>query len=148
MPTQTQKRHGHLKRTPTSESLSRNTESATGRQVGILPIRGPDVMIDEIHVDLSVSLAMESTRSPAACAHRYDQTLKPNIKRGAWSADEDNKLRDAVALHGQKWSRVRNLVLGRTAAQCRERFVRSLTSSTKVGPWTKKVQTGNLVDTH
>lgn len=85
---------------------------------------------------------MESTRSPAACAHRYVQTLKPDIKRGAWSADEDNKLRDAVALHGQKWSRVKDLVPGRTAAQCRERFVRSvsLTTAAKVRPWTKKVR--------
>ena len=58
-----------------------------------------------------------------------------------WSADEDNKLREAVAVHGQKWSRVRDFVPGRTAAQCRERFVRvlSLTSNAKVGPWTDKV---------
>lgn len=55
--------------------------------------------------------------------------------------DEDDKLREAVAVHGQKWSRVRDLVPGRTAAQCRERSVRalSLTSNAKVGAWTKKV---------
>ena len=84
---------------------------------------------------------MESTRSPAACANRYAQTLRPDIKRGAWSVDEDDKLREAVAVHGQKWSRVRDLVPGRTAAQCRERSVRalSLTSNAKVGAWTKKV---------
>ena len=89
-----------------------------------------------------VSLAMESGRSPAACAHRFAQTLKPDIRRGMWSADEDNKLREAITVHGEKWSRVKDLVPGRTAAQCRERFVRSipLTSAAKVGPWAKKVR--------
>lgn len=84
---------------------------------------------------------MGSTRSPAACYHRYTQTLKPDIKRGAWSEEEDTKLKDAVALHGQKWTRVKDMLPGRTAAQCRERFVRviSVSGVAKMGYWTKAV---------
>lgn len=87
-----------------------------------------------------VSLFLTNVRSPAACYHRYTQSLQPSIKRGTWTPSEDTKLRDAVALYGQKWSRVKDLLPGRTAPQCRERYVRVLTvGDVNGGYWTKGV---------
>lgn len=95
-----------------------------------------------VRLPLPVSLALESTRSPIQCYHRYTQTAKADIKRGAWSEEEDARLKEAVALHGNKWARVKELLPGRTAAQCRERSVRAIATSTtiKTGSWTKEVR--------
>jgi hypothetical protein len=78
-----------------------------------------------MHV-VEVALALENTRSPSQCFNRWTATIDANIKRGAWTPEEDASLRAAVRVFGQKWSRVKDLVPGRTAPQCRERFVRAL----------------------
>ncbi|XP_066932814.1 uncharacterized protein [Clytia hemisphaerica] len=61
------------------------------------------------------------------CIHRWEHTLNPNIKRGKWSQEEDEALMEAVLRLGRKnWKAAKESVPGRTAAQCRERFVSRL----------------------
>ncbi|KAF8322187.1 hypothetical protein DL93DRAFT_2163024 [Clavulina sp. PMI_390] len=84
----------------------------------------------------AISLALYNTRTPIACHHRYTQTLVPDLKRGPWTQAEDDKLREAVRLHGSKWSRMQEMLPGRTPAQCRERYVRVLSQPVlKGGNW-------------
>ncbi|EFJ46229.1 hypothetical protein VOLCADRAFT_93469 [Volvox carteri f. nagariensis] len=59
---------------------------------------------------------------------------------GKWSADEDAQLVKAVDELGQKWTAVARHVVGRTARQCRERYVNLLQPGLKFGPFSKEEQ--------
>lgn len=50
--------------------------------------------------------------------------VRPRV--GKWSQEENEMLMKAVALHGRKWTKVAELVPGRTDVQCRERYVNVL----------------------
>ena len=75
-------------------------------------------------------------RSRAQCAHRWQKVLNPNIKKGAWSPEEDDLLRKALKTFGAgKWSRIATVVPGRNGKQCRERWYNHLQSDVKKDPW-------------
>jgi hypothetical protein len=68
-------------------------------------------------------------RTRRQCHCRWRDVLDPNIDRtppgrtGKWKEDEDNKLKDAVQMHGsKKWGDVAALVPGRTRKQCCNRW--------------------------
>ncbi|KAL5011865.1 hypothetical protein ScPMuIL_010416 [Solemya velum] len=72
-----------------------------------------------------VSYYMEG-RSAHQCFTRWTKT-DPALKRGKWTEEEDCMLMAAVHLLGTRdWARIKMLVRGRTAAQCRERYCNSL----------------------
>jgi hypothetical protein len=73
--------------------------------------------------------------TPPQCQARWCKTLDPSLRRGAWTEEEDNQLRKAVAGYGTSWVQVALAVPGRTNDQCRERWTEYL----NVGPqqcWT------------
>lgn len=71
------------------------------------------------------------------CLHRWDKTLRPTIKKGKWSPDEDKALLQAVERFGrQAWFRIQQHVPGRTDVQCRERYCNVLDPDLRQGPWT------------
>ncbi|KAG9127351.1 Myb-like DNA-binding domain protein [Ceratobasidium sp. 392] len=74
-------------------------------------------------------------RTPNQCSFRYSKSLCPTIKKGRWSAEEDEALRKGVAAFGRTWIKVQEYVEGRTDAQCRERWSNMLDPSLKTGPW-------------
>ncbi|KAK3088735.1 hypothetical protein FSP39_023136 [Pinctada imbricata] len=70
-------------------------------------------------------------RSPQQCQNRWI-AINPNIKRGKWSLQEDCRLITAVRLHGVKaWSTVQDYIPGRTAVQCRDRYLSALDPNLK-----------------
>ncbi len=78
-------------------------------------------------------------RTRAQCAHRWQKVLNPEIKKGAWSQDEDEMLQEALKLHGPgKWSRISKMVTGRNGKQCRERWHNHLMPEVKKCPWSKE----------
>jgi ribosome recycling factor len=72
--------------------------------------------------------ALVPGRMKAQCRHRWHDVLDPNIgresrRKGKWTEDEDNKLKDAVQTQGDKgWVAISALVLGRTRLQCYNRW--------------------------
>merc|ERR1711988_1984112 len=64
-------------------------------------------------------IAQRITR--AANMPSYNTT---NAMSSRWEADEDDKLRSAIALHGTQWRAVADMVPGRNDAQCRNRYLR------------------------
>jgi hypothetical protein len=74
-----------------------------------------------------VITALVPGRTRNQCYSRWHNVLDPNINRatgikGAWTENEDSKLKDAVQRHGGKnWAAISALVPGRTQKQCNNR---------------------------
>ncbi|KAG7577688.1 Homeobox-like domain superfamily [Arabidopsis thaliana x Arabidopsis arenosa] len=84
-------------------------------------------------VDIAVSLG--TNRTPFQCLTRYQRSLNPSILKKEWTAEEDDQLRAAVELFGDKdWQSVANVLKGRTGAQCSNRWKKSL-RPTRKGTW-------------
>ncbi|KAJ3006885.1 hypothetical protein NUW54_g3765 [Trametes sanguinea] len=74
----------------------------------------------------------------AQCQNRYLRTLDPTLKRGPWTPDEDERLKEAVAVFGHSWIDVAAFVEGRNNEQCRDRYQEYLNPSVSKGKWTEE----------
>jgi hypothetical protein len=92
--------------------------------------------------------ALVPGRTNSQCAKRWNDRLKHSIdgvngRTGKWTADEDNKLKDAVQSHGGgNWVEIAALVPGRTKVQCNQRWHAVLKHSIdrvngRTGKWTE-----------
>ncbi|KAK6589757.1 SNAPc like transcription factor [Cryptosporidium xiaoi] len=62
-------------------------------------------------------------RSDSKCRERYVNMLKPNIKKGKWSDEENNLLISAVKKCGPgNWSLIKNYIIGRTDSDCSKQW--------------------------
>jgi len=82
-------------------------------------------------------------RSHIQCLQRWNKCLAPGLRKGAWSAQEDAWLAERVAEQTARaeerkirWGLVSKVIPGRTAKQCRERWVNNLNPSISRQPWT------------
>ncbi|KAJ1921086.1 Pre-mRNA-splicing factor cef1 [Mycoemilia scoparia] len=64
-------------------------------------------------------------KTPKQCKARWFEWLDPSIKKTDWSKDEDEKLLHLAKLMPTQWRTIAPLV-GRTAAQCLERYQKLL----------------------
>jgi len=84
------------------------------------------------------------TRNNKMCAQRWRNCLRPEIKvakKGTWSAEEDEQLRQIVSKcdckDGHAWELVsKGMGFTRNIKQCRERWENFLDPSLRLGPWT------------
>ncbi|KAL0727479.1 hypothetical protein Bca4012_023572 [Brassica carinata] len=80
--------------------------------------------------DVAVSLG--TNRTPFECLARFQRSLNTDILRREWTPEEDDQLRAAVGLFGEKdWQSVANEMDGRTGTQCSNRWKKSLVPSRK-----------------
>ena len=82
----------------------------------------------------SVSSAGGGKRQKSTDAHK-DVKKKEVMIKGAWSPDEDEVMKQAVAKYGTDWKAIAKCVRGRTAKQCRDRYKLKLDPSINHGPW-------------
>lgn len=76
------------------------------------------------------------TRSPVQCLHRWSKILKPGLKKGTWTIEEDRKLFNWIKEKGpNNWSNCSEYLKVRTGQQCRERWFNSLHPGLKKGRW-------------
>lgn len=79
------------------------------------------------------------TGGESAKRQKSIRTHKENAKevmiKGAWSPDEDEVMKQAVAKYGTDWKSIAKCVRGRTAKQCRDRYKLKLDPSINHGPW-------------
>lgn len=63
-------------------------------------------------------------------------SLQPNVKKSAWTAEEDKLLIELYLKHGPKWSAIARQILGRTDDACSKRYREALDPNLKKEDWT------------
>jgi hypothetical protein len=86
-------------------------------------------------------------RTHAQCLQRWKKALNPSLKKGCWTAEEDQLLLDTITqfqtklskLSGSRavlpWSLIATKIEGRTCKHCRERWVYRLDPSINRSPF-------------
>ncbi|KAJ3026440.1 UNVERIFIED_CONTAM: Myb-like DNA-binding domain protein [Siphonaria sp. JEL0065] len=62
------------------------------------------------------------TRNDVQCRERYLNALNPELKKGAFSEEENTRLLDLVGQYGQKWTKVAKAFKSRTAKMCKAQY--------------------------
>ncbi|KAL9247109.1 hypothetical protein vseg_020574 [Gypsophila vaccaria] len=78
-------------------------------------------------------------RSEVQCLHRWQKVLNPELVKGPWTHEEDEKIIELVARYGPtKWSVIAKSLPGRIGKQCRERWHNHLNPDIKKDAWTSE----------
>lgn len=78
-----------------------------------------------------------SNHTEHQCQHRWFKVLDPELVKGPWTKEEDEKVIELVNLYGNKqWALVAKHLKGRLGKQCRERWHNHLNPSVKKSSWT------------
>ncbi|XP_026857625.1 v-myb avian myeloblastosis viral oncogene homolog-like 2b isoform X1 [Electrophorus electricus] len=76
-------------------------------------------------------------RSEHQCQHRWSKVLDPDLVKGPWTKEEDEKVIELVNKYGNKqWAVVAKHLKGRLGKQCRERWHNHLNPDVKKCSWT------------
>lgn len=87
-------------------------------------------------------------RSDVQCLHRWQKVLNPNLVKGPWTKEEDEKITELVRVNGpKKWSVIARSLPGRIGKQCRERWHNHLDSNIKKDAWTPEEEQA-LIEAH
>ncbi|XP_060897386.1 v-myb avian myeloblastosis viral oncogene homolog-like 2b isoform X2 [Labrus mixtus] len=71
------------------------------------------------------------------CQHRWFKILDPELVKGPWTKEEDEKVIELVNQYGNKqWAMVAKHLKGRLGKQCRERWHNHLNPNVKKSSWT------------
>ncbi|KAI0123256.1 Homeodomain-like protein [Xylariales sp. AK1849] len=74
-------------------------------------------------------------RTNKDCRKRWSK-IQLDIRKGAWTHEEDERLQQAIQKLGFKWSQVATIVQSRNADQCSKRWHHALRPDFKHSPWT------------
>ncbi|XP_035236443.1 v-myb avian myeloblastosis viral oncogene homolog-like 2a isoform X1 [Anguilla anguilla] len=76
-------------------------------------------------------------RTEYQCQYRWARFLNPDLVKGPWTKEEDEKVIELVSVYGTKqWSMVARHLKGRQGKQCRERWHNHLNPDVKKSSWT------------
>ncbi|KZT06298.1 uncharacterized protein LAESUDRAFT_726121 [Laetiporus sulphureus 93-53] len=75
-------------------------------------------------------------RTNKACRKRWLHSLSPNVKKSAWTPEEDQLLLSLYAIHSTKWAVIARHISGRTDDACSKRYREALDPSLKRDEWT------------
>ncbi|XP_028168253.1 myb protein [Ostrinia furnacalis] len=82
--------------------------------------------------------AQFSDRSDVQCQQRWTKVVNPELVKGPWTKEEDEKVVELVAKYGpKKWTLIARHLKGRIGKQCRERWHNHLNPSIKKTAWTE-----------
>ncbi|EGN96827.1 hypothetical protein SERLA73DRAFT_161809 [Serpula lacrymans var. lacrymans S7.3] len=75
-------------------------------------------------------------RSNKACRKRWLHSLSPNVKKSAWTPEEDHALVELYRIHSTKWAIIARHIPGRTDDACSKRYREALDPTLKRDEWT------------
>ncbi|MBN3286225.1 MYBA protein, partial [Polyodon spathula] len=86
-----------------------------------------------------VKWSREEKRTDAQCQHRWQKVLNPELVKGPWTKEEDQRVIELVHKYGPKrWSVIAKHLHGRIGKQCRERWHNHLNPEVKKSLWTEE----------
>ncbi|NP_001081768.2 transcriptional activator Myb [Xenopus laevis] len=78
-------------------------------------------------------------RTDVQCQHRWQKVLNPELIKGPWTKEEDQRVIELVHKYGPKrWSVIAKHLKGRIGKQCRERWHNHLNPEVKKSSWTEE----------
>ncbi|KAI4315384.1 hypothetical protein L6164_028199 [Bauhinia variegata] len=78
-------------------------------------------------------------RTDTQCLHRWQKVLNPELVKGSWTKEEDDRIVELVKKFGcKRWSVVAKSLRGRIGKQCRERWYNHLDPAIKKHAWSKE----------
>eukprot|EP00923_Selenidium_pygospionis_P038008 GHVN01066479.1.p1 GENE.GHVN01066479.1~~GHVN01066479.1.p1 ORF type:complete len:1070 (+),score=151.47 GHVN01066479.1:910-4119(+) len=64
-------------------------------------------------------------RTDMKCRERYENVLRPDVKKGPWTEEENRRLIDAINDHGAgNWAVIKKYITGRTDSDCARQWQR------------------------
>lgn len=76
-------------------------------------------------------------RTEVQCQQRWTKVVNPNLIKGPWTKEEDDKVVELVNKYGpKKWTLIARHLKGRIGKQCRERWHNHLNPNIKKTAWT------------
>lgn len=75
-------------------------------------------------------------RSAKACRKRWVNGLNERLKKGSWTSEEDERLREGVSLLSSDWARIADHVGQRSGDQCSKRWREVLDPAINKSNWT------------
>ncbi|KAK2989058.1 hypothetical protein RJ640_018847 [Escallonia rubra] len=79
-----------------------------------------------------------SGRTDIQCLHRWQKVLNPELVKGPWTKEEDDRVTELVEKYGcRKWSVIAKSLPGRIGKQCRERWHNHLDPAIKRDAWSE-----------
>ncbi|XP_042359927.1 transcriptional activator Myb isoform X2 [Plectropomus leopardus] len=95
----------------------------------------------EVHgsEDWKVIASLLTNRTDVQCQHRWQKVLNPELIKGPWTKEEDQRVIELVQKYGAKrWSVIAKHLKGRIGKQCRERWHNHLNPEVKKTSWTEE----------
>ncbi|CAL8108650.1 unnamed protein product [Orchesella dallaii] len=87
-------------------------------------------------------------RSLMQCQTRWSKVLSPNLIKGQWTKEEDDKVVRLVNQYGpKKWTLIAKHLKGRIGKQCRERWHNHLNPDINKTPWSEE-EDNIIIDAH
>ncbi|XP_075405731.1 myb-related protein A isoform X5 [Tenrec ecaudatus] len=89
--------------------------------------------------DWTLIASQLQNRSDFQCQHRWQKVLNPELIKGPWTKEEDQRVIELVQKYGPKrWSLIAKHLKGRIGKQCRERWHNHLNPEVKKSSWTEE----------
>ncbi|XP_029351988.1 transcriptional activator Myb isoform X3 [Echeneis naucrates] len=95
----------------------------------------------EVHgsEDWKLIASLLTNRTDVQCQHRWQKVLNPELIKGPWTKEEDQRVIELVQKYGAKrWSVIAKHLKGRIGKQCRERWHNHLNPEVKKTSWTEE----------
>ncbi|XP_067163644.1 myb-related protein B isoform X3 [Apteryx mantelli] len=86
-----------------------------------------------------VRWTQEENHNDQQCQYRWLRVLNPDLVKGPWTKEEDQKVIELVKKYGTKqWTLIAKHLKGRLGKQCRERWHNHLNPEVKKSSWTEE----------